>query len=85
VQLEADNQIMGGPFPAASAFASGPSADDSPSAAADAVQYLRNSRLDTFIFFLRFFRIVFLSAFGQMVRFDNKRPTAGIQAVGRLE
>src|SRR5512143_1541819 len=52
VQLAADSQMMGGPLPAASALARGPSADVSPSAAADAVQYFMNSRRDTFIFFL---------------------------------
>jgi hypothetical protein len=52
VQLEADNQMMGGPLPAANAFASGPSAEVSPRATAEAVQYFKNSRLVTFIFFL---------------------------------
>jgi hypothetical protein len=45
-------QMIGGPLVLASALARGPSAEVSPNAAADALQYFMKSRLVIFIFSL---------------------------------
>ncbi len=58
VQLAADSQMMGGPSPAARTLPSGPRVDCRPSAAAEAVQYFKKSRLVILIGLAPFFLLV---------------------------